>query len=67
MVSPAKPVEVTTDSDDNVFLECAVAGRADYVVTGNLRDFPPRFEDIRVVSPRQFLTILATQANSVIS
>ena len=62
MVDPAKQVEAASDPDDDKFLECALKARADYIVTGNLRHFPPRFQDIRVVSPRQFLSIVATQA-----
>ena len=63
MVDPAKKVEATSDPDDDKFLECALEARADYVVTENLRHFPPRFQDIRVVSSRQFLSILAAQAH----
>lgn len=59
MVSPARKITAATDPDDNVFLECALEAKADYVVTGNLRHFPARFQDIRVVSARQFLSILA--------
>ena len=62
MANPAKQVEAASDPDDDKFLECALKARADYIVTGNLRHFPPRFQDIRVVSPRQFLSIVATQA-----
>ncbi|AKV04131.1 hypothetical protein AKJ09_10794 [Labilithrix luteola] len=29
-----------TDDDDRVFVEVALAGKADVLVTGNLRDFP---------------------------
>jgi len=59
LVEPTREIRVTSDPDDNVFLECALEARADYVVTGNLRHFPPRFQDIRVIRPRQFLSILA--------
>ena len=62
MANPAKQVEAASDPDDDKFLECALKARADYIVTGNLRHFPPQFQDIRVVSPRQFLSIVATQA-----
>lgn len=62
MVSPARKIEATSDPDDDKFVECALEARADYIVTGNLRHFPPRFQDIRVVSPPQFLSILAAQA-----
>ena len=39
MVSPSSQLRVTSDPDDNIFLECADAARADYLVTGNLRHF----------------------------
>jgi uncharacterized protein len=61
LVKPSKRVNAAFDASDNKFLECALEARADYVVTGNLRHFPSRFQDIRIVDPRQFLTILATQ------
>ena len=38
-VKPSATVEECTDPDDNVFLECAQAGEADYLVTGNKRHF----------------------------
>jgi len=62
-VTPRKPLTVTRDPDDNKVLECALEARADYVVTGNTRDFPPRFQDIRIISPCSFLTILASAPN----
>jgi putative PIN family toxin of toxin-antitoxin system len=62
-VNPRKPLMVTRDPDDNKVLECALEARADYVVTGNTRDFPSRFQDIRIISPRSFLTILASAPN----
>jgi predicted nucleic acid-binding protein len=33
-------LDVTSDPDDNMFLECADAARADYLVTGNPKHFP---------------------------
>lgn len=59
LVKPQKKLLVCTDSGDNKFLECALEARADFVVTGNLRHFPARFQDIRVILPRRFLTMLA--------
>lgn len=44
------------DPDDAVFLEVAAAGRADYVVTGNLRHFPSRKRrGLTVVTPAEFI------------
>lgn len=59
LVSPGRRLNVTRDPDDNMVLECAVSGKARYVVTGNARDFPRQFQGIDVVPPRQFLVILA--------
>jgi putative PIN family toxin of toxin-antitoxin system len=60
-VIPRRRLRVTADPDDNRVLECALEARADYVVTGNIRHFPARFQDVRIIRPRQFLTVLATQ------
>jgi uncharacterized protein len=60
-VSPRKRVAVAHDPTDNQVLECALEARADYVVTGNTRHFPVKFQDIRIATPRQFLTIFASR------
>ena len=54
---PAEPVRACTDSDDNIFLECAQAAEAAYLVTGNLKHFPSVWLDTQIVSPRHFLDI----------
>ena len=59
-VVPRKKLEITRDPDDNKVLECALEARVDYVVTGNIRDFPERFQDIRIIPPRRFMTLLAS-------
>lgn len=61
LVEPRRQVRECMDAEDNKFLECALEARADYVVTGNVRHFPMRFQDIRVILPRQFLTALAAE------
>ena len=44
------------DPDDTVFLEVAAAGRAEYVITGNVRHFPSRKRrGLKVVTPAQFI------------
>jgi len=60
LVVPRKKLEITRDPDDNKVLECALEARVDYVVTGNIRDFPERFQDIRIIPPRRFMTLLAS-------
>lgn len=49
------PVKLATDPDDNCILEAALAADADYVVTGNLRHFPPQMGKARIVNARLFL------------
>jgi predicted nucleic acid-binding protein len=50
---------VTKDPDDNKFLECADAGRADYLVTGNQRHFPRFWKNTKVITSREFIGIVA--------
>ena len=43
------------DPRGNMFVEVAISGRPDYLVTGNLKDFPARATmGVAVVSPREF-------------
>jgi predicted nucleic acid-binding protein len=50
---------VTRDPDDNKFLECADAARADYLVTGNQRHFPRFWKQTKVITSREFISIVA--------
>jgi putative PIN family toxin of toxin-antitoxin system len=59
LVSPARHLQVTQDPDDNLFLECADAARADYLVTGNQRHFPKFWKQTKVVTSREFIGIVA--------
>ena len=49
----------TTDPADNIFLECADAARADYLVTGNQKHFPRFWKKTKVVTPREFVSLAA--------
>jgi putative PIN family toxin of toxin-antitoxin system len=51
--------QVTSDPADNIFLECADAARADYLVTGNLRHFPRFWKQTKIVSSREFLDLVS--------
>jgi len=73
-VKPVRRIQAALDPDDDKFLECAFEAEADYLVTGNLKDYPanpwwPQFPvgdpgepmiepRTRIVSPREFLTII---------
>lgn len=58
-VKPARLLQVTPDPDDNKFLECADAARADYLLTGNQRHFPKFWKTTKVISSREFISIVA--------
>ena len=57
-VTPARQLQVR-DPDDNKFLECADAARADYLVTGNQRHFPKFWKKTKVITSREFIAIVA--------
>ena len=59
LVRPARPLQVTRDPDDNKFVECADAARADYLVTGNQRHFPKFWKKTKVITSRESLNIVA--------
>lgn len=49
-------VSVCSDPDDNMFLEVAINGKADCIITRNVRDFPPdRYRGIPIQTPEDFL------------
>ena len=59
LVRPSRRVRRAPDEPDNRFLECASAARADYLVTGNKKQFPfPECEGTKIVSPAEFAHLL---------
>ena len=59
IVKPSRRLEVAGDPDDNMFLECADAARADYLITGNQKHFPRFWKKTKVVTPREFVSLAA--------
>jgi putative PIN family toxin of toxin-antitoxin system len=59
VVVPTRLSQVTIDPADNIFVECAEAARADYLVTGNQRHFPKFWKNTKIISSREFLNIIA--------
>jgi len=57
-VRPVQHVRVCADPDDDVFLECAQAAQADYLVTGNIKHFPTSWTNTRIVTARWLLDSL---------
>ena len=58
-VTPSRPLQVAKDPDDNKFIECADAARADYLLTGNQRHFPRFWKKTKVITSREFMSIVA--------
>lgn len=58
-VTPSPLPPITSDPGDNIFLECADASRADYLVTGNLRHFPKFWKKTKIINSRELLDIVA--------
>jgi len=49
---------IAYDPSDEKYLECAVAGRADFIISGDRRLTDSRsFQDIRIISPAHFGSI----------
>lgn len=53
--------DIVQDDADHRILECALATRVDYLITGDKRHLQPlqQFRGITIVSPRTFLSLFA--------
>ena len=49
---------VCKDVSDNKFIDCAVNGEADYLITKNLKHFPKDFRGVRVITVGDFLDVI---------
>ena len=58
-VTPVHTIQMTRDPGDNKFLECADVARADYLVTGNAQHFPKFLKKTEVITPREFISVVA--------
>ena len=57
-LKPSQEVRACSDPDDDMFLECAQTAKAHFLVTGNLKHFPPNWADTKIVTARQFADAL---------
>jgi predicted nucleic acid-binding protein len=63
-IEPLNRLNVCKDISDNRFLECAAEGRADYLATKNVRDFPPKeYNGVKIIKISRFLKILEYEKN----
>ncbi len=46
---------ICNDISDNKFIDCAVNGKADFLVTKNIRHFPKNFRGVKVLKVGDFL------------
>lgn len=60
LVTKSPPIKVSKDPDDDKFLSAAVAGRADYLVTGDIQDLLSlkEYKNVKIVSPAEFNSFL---------
>jgi uncharacterized protein len=61
LVTPSKNINLSQDPDDNRIIAAAIAGNADYLVTGDKRDLQSlkSVEGIPIVTPRRMLELLS--------
>jgi uncharacterized protein len=59
VVTPPRLAQVTSDPPDNMFIECADAARADYLVTDNQRHFPKFWKNTKIITSSEFLSVIA--------
>jgi putative PIN family toxin of toxin-antitoxin system len=50
---------ISRHESDNRFYECAEAGEADYIVTGNIKHFPVHHKKTKIVTPSEFIALVA--------
>ncbi len=60
VITKLPSVKASKDSNDDKFLAAALGGLAHYLVTGDIKDLLSmrEYRGIRIVSPKQFLTLL---------
>jgi uncharacterized protein len=58
-VEPSRSLQVTSGPADNIFVECADAARADYLITGNPRHFPKFWKKTKIINSRELISIVA--------
>jgi len=58
IVEPKEKFSIVEHSSDNKFIECAVAGNADYIITNDKHLLKIKyFRNILIMTPKEFLSI----------
>src|ERR1700722_19745491 len=53
-------LKISTHEDDNRIYECAVAAKADYIITENTKHFRKPYKTTKIITARQLLKLLET-------
>ena len=59
IIAPSRLLDVSSDPDDNRFLECADKAGADYLITGNQKHFPTFWKKTKIITSREFISLTA--------
>ena len=59
LITPKVRIRAANDPDDDIFIECADAARADYLVTGNQKHFQKLWKATKVITAREFVELAA--------
>lgn len=55
-ISPELPSQVCKDPDDDKFIACAIASRADFVISGDKKLLATSgYQGVKIIKPREFL------------
>jgi len=55
---PKESVNITSDPDDNKFIECALAARVKFVITGDRKFLSVKqFRNVKIITPDDFLRL----------
>src|SRR5436190_932832 len=59
-VKPRGRLRISSHDDDNRIYECAVAAKADYIITENIKDFSQPHKTTKIIKARQLIQLLRT-------
>ncbi len=67
MIYPHSKVGIIKDLKDNMYLECAQDGSADYLITGDKKHLLPlkKFGRTKIISPREFVAEIGRDCRDI--
>ena len=61
LANPARSLKISEHESDNRFYECAEAAEADYLITGNTKNFGRDHKTTKIITPRAFIEMIILQ------